>query len=132
MSRKRDSDTPEITAEATLGPQMGTDTVDMVQGRYDPLILSKLGDLAKYWISYFNLVPNHRGGNFYRKFCAQYLKVARSEEGWQQNQMIRFTAGAKGAPTVGELMKKPNILVRNLTNRDWQKKAEEEGKVVVE
>jgi hypothetical protein len=132
LSRKSDKEQPEVTAEGTLGPQMGTDTVDLVQGRYDPLILSKLGPLAKYWISYFMLVPAHRGGNFYQNFCKMYVRTARSEEGWQQNKFIQFTAGAKGAPTVGELMKKPNVLSRNITHRDWKKEAEEEGKVVVE
>jgi len=45
--------------------------------------------------------------------------------------MIQMVAGAKGAPSVGELQKQPGWFGRNITDRKWEKKAEEEGRTVV-
>lgn len=131
--RKGDNEQPEVTAEGTLAPQLGSDPAKMAsQLRYDVDRLTKIGKLQKIAIAYFKLVPTERGGNWARIFCENYENLAMSEDGWRTNKIIQAIAGSKGAPTVGELMKKPGILQRNLTNRDWQKKAEEEGKVVVE
>ncbi|NIT04094.1 hypothetical protein GTO10_04180 [Candidatus Saccharibacteria bacterium] len=46
--------------------------------------------------------------------------------------MIQMVAGAAGAPSVGDLVKKPGVLQRNITNRGWKKEAEEKGQTIVE
>lgn len=129
---KKDEKEPLQTAESTLSPQFGSDTVDLVHGIYDVRRLTKLNPLEKAWISYFLLLPTMEGGDFARAFCSGYMNLAMSEEGWNKNKMIQMTAASKGAPGIGELFKKPGWFARNLTRRDWQKKADEEGKTVVE
>lgn len=130
MSKKDEK--PQLTAESHLGPQLGTDTTELALGKYDPRIFSKLHPLDPIWMGYFLNKPKKKGGRFCRTFIGNVLKLKRSEEGWGTNKIIQFTAAAKGTPSVGELMKKPGWLGRNVTDRAWKKKAEEEGSTVVE
>jgi len=130
---RREKEKEELTAESHLGPQLGSDTIDLVKGKVDMRRLSKLpSPLDKVWISYFMLIGDEEGGEFARAFCNNYLNLAVSDDGWRVNKMIQMVAGSKGAPSVGELQKKPNIVARNVTQRDWEKKAREEGKTIVE
>ena len=129
---KKDEKPQEPTAEGTLSPQFGTDTTDLVKGKFDMRRLSKINQLDKIWIAYFVMTRPEEGGDFAKDFCANYLNLAVSEDGWRVNKMIQAIAGSKGATGVGELMKRPGLLQRNITQRDWKKKAEEEGKTVVE
>lgn len=130
MSRREEKE--ELTAESHLGPQLGTDTVDLVKGKVDMRRLSKLGPIDKAWLSYFSMLPNEEGGEFSRMFCNNYINYAVSEDGWRTNKMIQMVAGSKGAPSVGELVKRPGMFQRNLTQRDWKKKADEQGQTIVE
>ena len=131
MSKKEEKPS-EPTAEGHLAPQFGSDTVDLVKGKYDMRRLSKINELDKIWIAFFRMVPDMEGGSFTNEFCDNYLNLAVSEEGWRVNKMIQAIAGSKGATSVGELVKRPGLLQRNITQRDWKKKADEEGKTVVE
>ena len=130
MSRRTEKE--ELTAESHLGPQLGTDTVDLVKGKVDMRRLSKLGPIDKAWLSYFSMLSDEEGGEFARRFCDNYINYAVSEEGWRTNKMIQMVAGSKGAPSVGELVKRPGVLQRNITDREWKKKAEEQGQTIVE
>jgi len=129
---RREEKKEELTAESHLGPQLGSDTTELVKGKVDMRRLSKLGPLDKAWISYFLLKKPKKGGRYTNRFCENYMNLAVSEDGWRVNKMIQMVAGSKGAPSVGELQKKPNIVARNVTQRDWEKKAREEGKTIVE
>jgi len=86
----------------------------LVTGKYDMRRLSKLAMLDKVWLSYFLMVPKKRGGRFWTEFCGNYMNLAVSEDGWRVNKMIQMVAGSKGAPSVGELVKKPGVLQRNM------------------
>lgn len=129
MSEKKK---PEITAEVVLGPQLGSDLADIEKKRFDMRRLSKINQLDKVWISYFLLKKKKRGGRFATAFCLNYLNLAVSEDGWRTNKMIQFNAASKGVGGVGELVKRPGLLQRNVTNRDWKKKADEKGATIVE
>lgn len=131
VSRRNDKP-QEPTAEGVLGPQFGTDTVDLVQGKTDMRRLSKITGIEKVWLAYFMLKKNQRGGRFARRFCDNFVNLAVSEDGWRVNKMIQAIAGSKGATSVGELQKKPGVLQRNITNRGWEEKAKEQGKTIVE
>ena len=131
MSKKEEKPS-EPTAEGHLAPQFGSDTVDLVKGKVDMRRLSKINPIDKAWISFFLLVDEEEDGGYFKEFCEQFLNLSVSEEGWRVNKMIQAIAGSKGATGVGELMKRPGLLQRNITQRDWKKKADEEGKTVVE
>jgi len=139
MVREEDKK-PEITAEGELAPQLGSDKTKMAKGLFDIRRLSKINPIEKAWISFFILEDGEPGsdeeleggGGFFREFCESYLNLSVSEDGWRVNKMIQMVAGAKGAPSVGELVKKPGLLQRNITNRGWKKEADEKGQTVVE
>ena len=132
MVREEDKK-PEITAEGELAGQLGSDKTTLSKGVFDMRRLSKLNPLEKAWISFFyNMFPSEEGGDYFNEFCDNWLNVSVSEEGWRTNKMIQMVAGAKGAPSVGELQKKPGLLQRNITDRGWKKRADEEGKTIVE
>jgi len=129
---RKEDEKPEITAEGELAGQLGSDKTTLAGGVFDMRRLSKTGELDKVWIAYFLNVPKIRGGRFAYTFCDNYLNLAVSEEGWRINKMIQMVAGAKGAPSVGELAKRPGLLQRNITNRKWREKADEKGATIVE
>jgi hypothetical protein len=131
--RRKEENKSELTAESHLAPQLGSDTAELVKGKYDMRRLSKLDPLDKIWIAYFLQVPVEDGGEYAREFCENYMNLAVSDDGWRVNKMIQMVAGAQGSPTqVGELVKKPGIIGRNITNRNWKQKAEEQGQQIVE
>lgn len=129
---KKEDKPPEITAEGELAPQLGSDKTKLVKGQMDMRRLSKINEVQSYVIGYFMNVPNRRGGRFWRDLCDNILNLNVSVEGWRVNKMIQMVAGAKGAPSVGELQKKPGWISRHVTDRDWKRKAAEEGKTIVE
>lgn len=137
---RKDDKPPEITAEGELAPQMGSDKTTMARGTFDMRRLSKINPIEKAWISFFRLEDGddgkdhdlEGGGGFFFEFCEEYLNLSVSEDGWRTNKMIQMVAGAAGAPSVGELQKKPGWLGRNITQRGWKKDADEEGRTIVE
>lgn len=128
---RRKEEKVEITAEGRLAGELGSDSTVAAQGKSDMRRFSKLNRLDVVWNSHFMLVPDEEGGEYAKQFCDNFQNLAVSEEGWRTNKVIQLVAGSKGAPSVGELMKKPNILQRNITDRKWRKRAEEEGKTIV-
>lgn len=120
------------TAEEALAPQLGSDVSDIQQGKFNMLRLSKIDPIDIIVISHFLQVPPERGGNYAKKFFTNYLNLAVSVDGWRTTKIIQAIQGSKGASSVGELMKRPGWLGRNVTQRDWKRRAEEEGKTVVE
>ena len=120
-----------VTAESKLAPQLGTDELALMKGKYDIRLLTKINEIEKVWLSHFLMVPDEDGGEYARKFCDNYVHLAPSEGGWRVNKMIQMVSGARGAPTVG-VMRKPGWLGRNVTNRKYKEKAEERGMEVVE
>ena len=131
MSR-REEKKEEITAEGVLAADFGSDQTIISKGTVDIRRFSKIGPIDKFCLAYFLNVPDARGGRFWRTICGNFLNLACSEDGWKTNKAIQLVAGSKGAPSVGELQKKPGVLQRNITDRDWKKKAEEEGRTIVE
>jgi len=124
---------PNPTAEETLGPQLGTDPKHLsIFHTFDPRILSKLEPTDVLWISYFSRIPDLEGGEYARDFIADFEKYAVSVEGWRTNKMIQMVAAGKGTTSGVEFLKKPGWFGRNISDRKWKEKAEEEGKVIVE
>lgn len=128
----KEKETEQLTAESVLGPQFGTDPVILVKGKYDNKIYSKIHPFEPACMAYFLRKQDKRGGRFWKGLIGDMLKLKRSEEGWGTNKTIQFTAATKGAPSVGELQRKPNIFQRNVTDRDWKEKAQEQGRTIVE
>jgi len=127
MSEKKDK-----PKESPLAAQLGSDIIDLKTGKVDMRRLSKTGPIDKAWIAYFIMLEPEEGGDFARQFCNNFLNLAVSEDGWRVNKMIQMEGAAQGSPTVGDLVKRPGWLARHTTKRDFDQKAREEGKTVVE
>lgn len=132
MSTK-DEKKQEITAETSLAPQFGSDTRIIAQGEFDQMIMANIDEAVIVPVAYFLAKPKHKGGNFCKNFFGNYLKLSRAKNGWNSNKMIQETQASKGvASGVGEIVKKPNIVQRNVFDRKWRDRAEEKGATVVE
>ena len=83
-------------------------------------------------MAFFNIVDDEEGGEYFREYIDEWLNLSVSVDGWHNNKKIQFVAGSKGSPTMGELMKKPGWVGRNITNRSYKEKAEEKGAQIVE
>jgi len=133
MSRREDKKKPEITAESSLAPQLGSNPALMARtGEFDIRKHTKINDIIAFCAAYFRRLPDEEGGEFARNFFDDLLHLSTSIDGWNVNKEIQMVAGSKGVGSVGELVKKPGIIQRNVTNRAWKKQADEEGKTVVE
>ena len=129
MSKKEEK---EKSIEVIAGEQLLSDLIDLAKGRIDVRRLTKISDLQIADMSLLLTIPRHRGGDLIRKIIYNDLNLSMSEAGWRSNLIVRFIAGSKGTTSVlGDIAKKPGWVGRHITDRDWEKKAEEEGKVVV-
>jgi len=129
MSKKEDKEEKPI--EYVVGEQLASDFVELVKGRSDARRLSMVNEAEVLALSYFSQVPDNEGGEYVREFIADFLNLKMSLAGWRSNQLIRLVQGSKGV-TAGEIVKRPGIIGRNLTNRDWKNKAEREGATIIE
>jgi len=126
---KKDKDTKPI--EYVIGEQLASDWVKLIKGQSDPRRLSIVNEPEVLALSYFSQIPDNEGGEYVRDFISDFLNLKMSLGGWRSNQLIRLVQGSKGV-VAGEIVKKPGIIARNITNRDWKDKAEREGARVVE
>jgi len=121
----------EKPIEFIIGEQLASDAINLIKGRSDPRRLSIVNEAEVLALSYFSQIPDNEGGEYVRDFIADFLNLKMSLGGWRSNQLIRLVQGSKGV-VAGEIVKKPGIIGRMITNRDWKEKAEREGATVIE
>jgi hypothetical protein len=90
--------------------------------------LTNLNETDIFCDPYFEQIPVLAGGNYARAYMALYKNLKMSLNGWRAMQLVQAIGASKGALSQN-VVAAPNILSRNLTNRDWERKALEEGKV---
>ncbi len=125
------SEKEEKPIEFVIGEQMASDFVELVKGRSDARRLSIVNEAEVLALSYFSQIPDNEGGEYVRDFIADFLNLKMSLGGWRSNQLIRLVQGSKGV-TSDEIVKKPGIIGRYVTDRDWKEKAERSGARIVE
>lgn len=118
----------QATLEMNLGPQFGTDPMDVADGRWDIRRLTNVNELEAFTIPYLVNLPAHRGGNMAKKMVYEFLNLKTSIHGWRARLIIQAIAASKGAAAY-EKAKEPNWAQRNITNRGWRQQAEQEGKI---
>ena len=129
MSKKEKKEEKPI--EYVIGEQLASDALTLMKGRSDPRRLSIVNEAEVLALSYFGQIPDNEGGEYVRDFIADFLNLKMSLGGWRSNQLIRLVQGSKGV-VAGEIVKKPRILGRTITNRDWKERAERDGATIVE
>ena len=131
MSNKSKTKEEAKPIEFVVGEQLASDARNLAKGRSDPRRLSLINEPEVLALSYLNQIPDNEGGAYVRDFISDFLNLKMSKDGWRANQLIRLVQGSKGV-VAGEIVKKPGILGRTLTNRDWKEKAERDGATIVE
>ena len=129
--RKKKTEKEQKPIEFVIGEQLASDAVKLIKGRSDPRRLSMISEAEVLALSYFSQIPHNEGGEYCESFIEDYLTLKMSVGGWRSNQLIRLVQGSKGV-AAGELVKKPGVVGRLITNRDWKEKAEREGATVIE
>jgi len=130
---KKYPDHPGLIAEERLVPQLGTSPQYISENNeYDHRILSYLNATEVAWTTLAELIPDYAGGRLFRRLAYIYKMNKRSQGGWTSQNILKALGNLRGIPAPKEIARKPNILARNLWNRDWKEKAIEEGKEVVQ
>ncbi len=129
MSSKDEKEEKPI--EFVIGEQLASDFIELVKGRSDPRRLSIVNEAEVLALSYFSQIPDNEGGEYVRDFIADFLNLKMSLGGWRSNQLIRLVQGSKGV-VAGEIVKKPGIIGRLITDRSWKEKAERDGARIIE
>jgi len=125
------TETDEIPVEVYVGQELGSTGSIKVLAENDSRQNTLLTEPEALALAYFSQVPDNRGGEYARVFIEEYRRHKMSVGGWRANQLIRLVSGSKGVAT-DKIVKRPGILGRNITNRDWKDKAEREGATIVE
>jgi len=78
----------------------------------------------------------HRGKNdgirFYDEFVEFFLRGSHSIDGGGLKLLESIAYALAGGGKKGKIVKKPGVIGRYLTNRDWERKAQEEGSQIAE
>lgn len=146
QSKKNPTEDAVVTVAKALAPQLGSDPQHLSKGEIDQRKFAVLNEPTQAALGYFNWrgggqeyknskgeTKKRRGIRFWRNLVDWELNTSPSIGGLGRRQTIQETAAAAGVGKgVLEVAERPNVLARNLTQRDWKKKAMEEGKAVPE
>jgi len=121
------------SAEEVLAGQVASDPSDIREGKIDIRRLSNISVIDKVWMPHFLLIPDDEGGEYAKNFVYLTLNLAPSVDGKRVRELIQTIGASTGAGiSASDLVTRPNILSRNITNRGWKDKADRESKQVVE
>lgn len=116
----------EQNAETVLAPQLGSNATTLLKGQIDRERLTNVNEIERVWLAYFQQIPEHRGGRYAKTFCNSYMDLSMALHGKRATQLIQAMGAAKGVSTT-QVKRPPGWLGRNLTDRQWKFKAEQEG-----
>lgn len=114
-----------------LVPQMGSDNVHLVKQIIDQRKFAVLSEPTQAALGYFQYRAVVDKVRFWEHVVEWELNTTPSVGGLGRRQVIQTIQAASGGRPV-EVAEKPNVLSRNITNRNWKEKAAKEGKMVVE
>ena len=101
-------------------------------GQVDEWKLSKIPRRALISLIYFQHRGEIDGVKFYSNFVDLLLRGSKSVDGLGLQLLKDITIGLAGGGQQKKLTKKPGWVGRNVTNRDWEKKAKRSNSQIVE
>lgn len=119
-----------VVAQA-LVPQMGSDNIHLVKQVIDQRKFAVLSEPTQAALGYFAYRAEVDHIRFWDHVVKWELNTTPSIGGLGRRQVIQTIQAASGGRPV-EVAERPNVLSRNITNRNWKEKAAKEGKMVVE
>ena len=133
---RRKEETPEdpvVTVAKALAPQMGSDPKHLSKQEIDQRKFAVLNEPCQAAMGHFSYRAKVDKIRYFEEMLEWELSTTPSIGGLGRRQVIQTVAAAAGVGKgVLDVAEKPNILARNLTQRDWKEKAAKEGKVTVE
>lgn len=115
-----------------LSPQLGSDATTLTRGTFDMRRLSIITPELQAALAYFTWRGKKRkqgggGVRFWKHVCDAYLNLAPSIGGVGRRQLIDMQRAAMGAPPPAmSPEEKPGWFGRNIANRKWRERWEEE------
>jgi len=145
--RRRDIEEKEtVTIPKVLGPQLGSDLKHLSAKGIDQRKFAVLEEYTQAALGYFDWrgggqkyktskeqEGTRRGIRFWRNVVDWELNSTPSIGGLRARQVIQAIAAEQGVGKgVLEVAERPNVLARNISQRNWKERATKEGKVVAQ
>lgn len=111
--------------------QMGSDQLFLTQGMIDERKLGNINENDQISLGYFDYRGRVDRIRYYSHLVDWILVSSSSVNGLRARQFIQLANAMSGSPQP-EIVQKPGWFGRNVTNRDWEKKAQERGAIVVD
>lgn len=128
---KAANETGGVIVAKTLAPQLLSDSRHLGQGIIDERKTAVLNEFTATALGYFSYRATVDKQRFWGHLVGWELVASQGIDGRGRRDALTALANASGVST-SELAKAPNLLARNIWNKDWKEKAEKEGKTVVE
>lgn len=110
-----------------LVPQMGSDQKTIEAGLIDQRKFAVITEGEQVALAHFSYRAEYDDNRYFGHLVGWILNSSPSLGGLGRRQTISLTAAASGSGRP-DTAKKPNVLARNIWNRNWKQKAEAEGK----
>jgi hypothetical protein len=124
-----------VVVGQALAPQLASDNTYLTRSMIDQRKLAVLNPYTQAAMAYFALRGDPKGDNvrFFHHMVEFELNSSPSLGGLGRRQIIQaITAAAGGGGQGLDVASRPNIIARNVYNRDWKKKALEKGEIPTE
>jgi hypothetical protein len=128
--RKPEDTGVSIIAKA-LAPQLGSAQGHLSEGQIDERKFAMLNEMTQPSLGYFKFRARVDKVRFWGHLVEWELVSSQALNGLGKRQVLQAIQAAAGTKSL-EVAEKPNILARNLTQRDWKSKAIEQGKTPIE
>jgi len=119
-----------VVAKA-LAPQLGSSPAILEAHHIDERKMAVLNDLTQTALGYFNYRGKVDHVRFFRWISNWELVSSQAVGGLARRHILQAISAASGV-TVAEVAGRPNMIARNITNRNWKTNAIRSGKVVVD
>lgn len=106
--------------------------LDRGKGEIDEWKMSKISSRALISLIYFRHRGEHDHVRFYKEFADHFLRGSHSIEGYGLKMLENIAIGLGGGGGSRKMRKRPGIIGRYITNRDWKRKAREENAEILE
>ena len=141
MSKRPIDQTQLVQAQALaklLGmivPQAFTSDEVMDEGdgrKIDEWKMTKFSGRAMMSLLHFRHRGENDGVRFYKELVQYFLRGSHSIDGTGLKMLESISVGLVGGRSRGKIVKKPGWIGRNVTQKDWERKAREEGSEIAE
>lgn len=130
-SQKPAAETGGVIVAKALAGQLGSAPIFLVDMQIDERKLAVLDELVVTALAHFDFRAQIDHIRYWAWICDGERVGSQGVNGIGRRHILQAIANASGSQTV-EKAEKPNVIARNLWNRGWKQKAEDQGKITEE